>query len=90
MQGRDFFMSNPFPTMEALRNALAHAYNECHVRARIVIEQVYGVLKVRFPVLRHMPFRNLEKCAKAIQALFALHNIIVDDGLQNDFLLRNP
>ena len=83
-------MSTPFPQLVALRNALAAAYNACHVRARIVIEQVYGVVKVRFPVLRHMPFRNLEKCAKAIQALFALHNIIVDDGLQNDFLLRNP
>ena len=50
-------------------------YNKCHTSNRVVIENSFGHLKRRFPILRYGVRLKLENIPKCILSCFILHNI---------------
>ncbi len=50
-------------------------YNKCHTANRVVIENSFGHLKRRFPILRYGVRLKLENIPKCIMSCFILHNI---------------
>ena len=54
-----------------------------------MIENIFGIVKQRFKILKYgMEFRSLKKCADLINALFAIHNFILENG-RDDRIIRN-
>lgn len=49
--------------------------NRCHSKARITIEQSFGKLKQKFPILRYGARLKLDRVAIYISTCFVLHNI---------------
>ena len=66
------FLMTPFknPTTEG-----EIKYNKLHTKNRVVIEQAFGQLKRRFPILRYGIRLNIEMVPKCIIACIVLHNI---------------
>ena len=61
------------------------AYNYAFCRARVVIEQCFGVLKRRFSVLKTgIRFPDMSKSARLIKVLAAIHNFILDQDSKAD------
>ena len=58
---------NPTTTEEQM-------FNTCHSKARVTIEQSFGQLKRRFPILRYGVRLKLDRVATCIAACFVLHN----------------
>ena len=81
-------MATPFPTVVAYHDPVKNRYQRQFVRARIHGEQAYGVIKRRFRVLQHLPFRSLTKCSRVIDVLLSIHNFILsqDDVDEVSFL----
>lgn len=46
-----------------------------HAGARIIVEHAFGYLKGRFPALKEMPGRNMERIYRGVEALMILSNI---------------
>ena len=64
-------MVTPFLVAEAIDDEEKTFYNVQHCGARSVVENVNGILQMRFAVLDHgLDFPSLEKCAKVIQVKF--------------------
>lgn len=55
-------------------------YQAALIRTRNVVERQYGVLKRRFPVLRHGLNVALPTAQKLIVAAAILHNICIEEG----------
>jgi hypothetical protein len=53
--------------------------------ARQAIEHVFGRLKSRFPILKSLPGYKMDTIFKFIEALFVLHNILIEFGDKNEF-----
>ena len=51
-------------------------FNYRHSSLRNVIERCFGIVKARFPILKHMSRYPLEKQCRIIMACFVLHNLI--------------
>lgn len=50
-------------------------YNKLHTNNRVTIEQSFGQLKRRFPILRYGVRLNMDKVCECILSCFILHNI---------------
>ena len=77
------FMMIPFRDP---RNAREKYFNKIHCKARVVIEQAFGQLKMRFPALHYGIRLKLDRIPKAIVSALILYNIskILNDDL-NEF-----
>ena len=73
-------MVNPFPTDVAIHNADMAAFNLAHKTGRVSIEDLFGIVKNRFPVLRTGLHFDIPKCCIVIEVLFALHNFFLQSG----------
>jgi hypothetical protein len=55
---------------------LKEVFNQAHSSLRNVIEQSFGVLKMKWRILLHLPSYPVEKQSKIIVACMSLHNFI--------------
>lgn len=56
-------------------------FNHAHSSLRNIIERAFGVLKMKWRILLHMPSYPVEKQKLIIMACMALHNFIRDSAL---------
>lgn len=78
------FLIKPFRNPIERRDKL---FNKLFCKNRVVIEQSFGQLKRRFPILKYGIRLKLESVPKCIGACFVLHNIakhLHDDDFNND------
>lgn len=66
------FLMKPFDNPE---NNIEANFNYCHSRNRVVIEQSFGQVKRRFPILRYGIRLNFNMIPKCIISCFVLHNV---------------
>lgn len=59
-------------------------FNHAHAQLRNVIERAYGVLKARFPILKHMAPYTFSTQRDIVIACFAVHNFIRMKRLQDE------
>jgi hypothetical protein len=59
-------------------------FNHLHSSLRNVIERSFGVLKMKWRILQHLPSYPMEKQIKIIIACMALHNFIRDSALDDE------
>ena len=72
----------PNPTTEAERR-----YNLAHARTRVAVENAFGLLKMRFPVLlTGLRLKRVERSVAVIRACFALHNLCISAGDVGDWI----
>ena len=67
-----------------LPSGLKEVFNHAHSSLRNVIECSFGVLKMKWRVLLHMPSFPVEKQKKIIIACMALYNFIRDSALSDE------
>jgi hypothetical protein len=68
---------------------LKEMFNQAHSSLRNVIDLSFGVLKMKWRILLHLPSYPIEKKSKIIVACMALHNFIRDHDLdESDFSIR--
>ena len=76
------FTIRPFSDSELTNDPVEarrrRAWNRQLSRLRIQIEHAFGMLKGRFPTLRNMPGRRLDRIFKTIEALMVVHNILIE------------
>ena len=60
-----------------VENAKRRRFNKIGAGGRVLVEQVYGTWKVRFPYLRETMRLNMENCVTVIIATTLLHNFLV-------------
>lgn len=60
-------------------------YNHRHSALRIVIERIFGVSKMRFPILAMMPSYPYKTQVMIVIACCVLHNIIRIESGEDDF-----
>jgi hypothetical protein len=58
-------------------------FNHAHSSLRNVIEQSFGVLKMKWRILLHLPSYPIEKQSKIIVACMTLHNFIRGHNLDD-------
>ena len=58
-------------------------FNHAHSSLRNVIERSFGVLKMKWRILRGIPSYPVEKQAKIICACMGVHNFIRDSALHD-------
>ncbi|XP_003724868.3 putative nuclease HARBI1 [Strongylocentrotus purpuratus] len=80
------YMMTPFADPDT---PVKRSFNRAHTRNRVVIEQAFGQLKRRSPILRYGVRLKLENIPKCIVACFVLHNVSrflhdPDDDLRGD------
>ena len=63
-----------------MENAKRRRFNKIADGGRVLVEQVYGTWKVRFPYLRETMRLNMENCVTVIIATMLLYNILVLQG----------
>ena len=66
------FLLTPF---KHANNDIERKFNHVHCRARVTIEQCFGQLKRRFPILHYGIRLKLESAPRVIIACAVLHNI---------------
>jgi hypothetical protein len=59
-------------------------FNHLHSSLRNVIEQSFGVLKMKWRILQHLPSYPMEKQTKIIIAYMALRTFIRDSALDDE------
>ena len=75
----------PYREAESRADPVKRRFNNDLCKARVTIEQVIGILKSRFPILkRGLKFKSMETCGKVIICCAALHNYILENGDSND------
>jgi hypothetical protein len=57
------------------RESVEYAYNYCHIRARRVVENAFGRLKMRFQICRHSQLHDPKFLSVVVCVCCALHNI---------------
>ena len=70
-----------------VENAKRRRFNKIAAGGRVLVEQVYGTWKVRFPYLRETMRLNMENCVTVIIATALFHNFLV---LQGNGYLEDP
>jgi hypothetical protein len=63
-------------------------FNHLHSSLRNVIEQSFGVLKMKWRILQHLPSYPMEKQTKIIIACMALHTFIRDSALDDELFAQ--
>ncbi|KAL3687967.1 hypothetical protein R1sor_014276 [Riccia sorocarpa] len=63
-------------------SVLQRTFNEGHIRGRLIIEQAFGQLKARFPILSLGIGSSITWGAKVVHACCILHNILVQNRIQ--------
>ncbi|KAL3699248.1 hypothetical protein R1sor_017270 [Riccia sorocarpa] len=63
-------------------SVLQWTFNERHIRGRLIIEQAFGQLKARFPILSLGIGSSITWGAKVVHACCILHNIRVQNRVQ--------
>ena len=63
-------------------------FNSCHARLRNVIERAFGVVKVRFPILKRMTPYSFTTQTKIVMACFSIHNFLRQISVTNDYFLN--
>ena len=63
-------------------------FNYAHSSLRNVIERAFGVLKMKWRMLREIPSYSTEKQSRIIVACCALHNFIRTSGIQDRHFAR--
>jgi hypothetical protein len=58
-------------------------FNHAHSSLRNVIERSFGVLKMKWRILLHLPSYPIEKQSKIIVACMTLHNFIRGHNLDD-------
>jgi hypothetical protein len=58
-------------------------FNHLHSSLRNVIKRSFGVLKMKWRILQHLPSYPIEKQTKIIIACMTLHNFIRDSALDD-------
>ena len=61
-------------------------FNHAHSSLRNVIERSFGVLKMKWRILKNLPSYPVNKQSKIIVACMALHNFIRECDLQDPTL----
>lgn len=56
-------------------NEVRKRFNKFHARGRVVIEQAFGQLKRRFPILRYGVRLKMDRIPQCILACVVLHNV---------------
>ncbi|XP_043190027.1 putative nuclease HARBI1 [Amphibalanus amphitrite] len=57
------------------------AYNNAHARTRVVVENAFGVLKMRFGALEFgLRLKSVARCVAVIHTCFILHNMCIKGG----------
>ena len=75
------FMAIPYRQAESRADQRKRRYNYDLSKSRVIIEQVIGILKSRFPILRNgLKFKSMTLCGKVIICCAAIHNFILDEG----------
>lgn len=76
------FLLTPFenPTAEEEKH-----YNKIHSKSRVAIEQTFGMVKRRFPILRYGVRTELSRVPQIIIACCVLHNIAITRQEPEDF-----
>jgi hypothetical protein len=59
-------------------------FDYLHSSLRNVIDQSFGVLKMKWRILQHLPSYPMEKQTKITIACMALHNFIRDSALDDE------
>ena len=77
------FLMTPFPN--PVVDPREKRYNKLHTQNRVVIEQCFGQLKRRFPILRYGVRLKLERVPTCIIACFILHNVAKSLNDPEDF-----
>ena len=66
-------------------------YNFAHARTRVAVENAFGTLKMRFPVLMTgLRLKKIERSVAVIRGCFALHNLCIAAGDAGDWLGFTP
>jgi hypothetical protein len=55
-------------------------FNKCHAQARVVIENAFGILKMRWEILRKGLNADVGNMVDVLLACFTLHNVCIDWG----------
>jgi hypothetical protein len=63
-------------------------FNHLHSSLRSVIERSFGVLKMKWRILQHLPSYPMEKQIKIIIACMTLHNFIRDSALDGELFTQ--
>ena len=61
-------------------NSKRRRFNKIAAGGKLLVEQVYGTWKARFPYLRETMRLNMENCVTVIIATALLHNFLVLQG----------
>lgn len=59
-------------------------YNTLLSSNRYVVEHCFGLIKQRFRQLYHIKLRSIEEIVHFIRACIVLHNLCIDDDLDNE------
>ena len=69
------YLLTPYPNPDRYSE---RKYNKVHSQTRMSIEKAFGVLKRRFPLLKHgLRLRKAEDNCKLILSAFVMHNMII-------------
>jgi hypothetical protein len=63
-------------------------FNHLHSSLHNLIERLFGVLKMKWRILQHLPSYPMEKQTKIIIACIALHNFIRDSALDDELFTQ--
>lgn len=57
--------------------SVQHSYNQCHIQARRVVENAFGIMKMRFQVLRSSQMTDPDFLSLVVTVCCVLHNICI-------------
>lgn len=81
------WLMTPLPNPD---DANQRKYNDAHAKTRRIIEQVFGIMKARFPILDYMRVQP-EFAARLTKCMCILHNMALTAGEDvRDFLRALP
>ena len=81
------FLATPYLPGAVGDDVAKQAYNNAFKATRSSVERTFGIFKRRFSGLKTgLRFRSMEKCARLIQILGAIHNFVIREHNIDDDL----